>query len=454
MSFTVVILAAGQGNRMKSDIPKVLHPIAGESMLGYVIDAVRQLEPEKINIVHGFKGEQLKDKYNSSDLSWSHKSEQLGTGHALVQAIPSIPDDHEVLVMCGDTPLITYSSLKNIFDKKYEDQAVLLTSLVQDPTNYGRIIRDPSNSIISIVEEQDATDSEKLINEVNTGIMKLPGNKLKVWLNKIDANNNQKEFYLTDVISLAVKDGIAINGVALDDEQEALGINDRFDLAIAERIVQARNASILLDFGATLIDPDRFDLRGELTVGKDVVIDANVIFEGNVVLKDRVEIGPNVIIRDTTLGDDCKVLENSGLDGVIAENNCTIGPFARLRPGVALEEEVKIGNFVEIKKSNISSQSKINHLSYIGDADIGKNVNIGAGTVTCNYDGANKNKTKINDNVFIGSGSMLVAPIEIGDSATVGAGSTITKDVAKNQLTVARGKQIDVKGWKRPKKNK
>lgn len=454
MSFTVVILAAGQGNRMKSDIPKVLHPIAGESMLGYVIDAVRQLEPEKINIVHGFKGEQLKDKYNSSDLSWSHQSEQLGTGHALVQAIPSIPDDHEVLVMCGDTPLITYSSLKNIFDKKYEDQAVLLTSLVQDPTNYGRIIRDPSNSIISIVEEQDATDSEKLINEVNTGIMKLPGNKLKVWLNKIEANNNQKEFYLTDVISLAVKDGIAINGVALDDEQEALGINDRFDLAIAERIVQARNASILLDFGATLIDPDRFDLRGELTVGKDVVIDANVIFEGNVVLKDRVEIGPNVIIRDTTLGDDCKVLENSVLDGVIAENNCTIGPFARLRPGVALEEEVKIGNFVEIKKSNISSQSKINHLSYIGDADIGKNVNIGAGTVTCNYDGANKNKTKINDNVFIGSGSMLVAPIEIGDSATVGAGSTITKDVAKNQLTVARGKQIDVKGWKRPKKNK
>ena len=454
MAFTVVILAAGQGNRMKSDIPKVLHPIAGESMLGYVIDAVRQLEPEKINIVHGFKGEQLKDKYNSSDLSWSHQSEQLGTGHALVQAIPSIPDDHEVLVMCGDTPLITYSSLKNIFDKKYEDQVVLLTSLVQDPTNYGRIIRDPSNSIISIVEEQDATDSEKLINEVNTGIMKLPGNKLKVWLNKIDANNNQKEFYLTDVISLAVKDGIAINGVALDDEQEALGINDRFDLAIAERIVQARNASILLDFGATLIDPDRFDLRGELTVGKDVVIDANVIFEGNVVLKDRVEIGPNVIIRDTTLGDDCKVLENSVLDGVIAENNCTIGPFARLRPGVALEEEVKIGNFVEIKKSNISSQSKINHLSYIGDADIGKNVNIGAGTVTCNYDGANKNKTKINDNVFIGSGSMLVAPIEIGDSATVGAGSTITKDVAKNQLTVARGKQIDVKGWKRPKKNK
>ncbi|MBI79992.1 MAG: UDP-N-acetylglucosamine diphosphorylase/glucosamine-1-phosphate N-acetyltransferase [Gammaproteobacteria bacterium] len=454
MAFTVVILAAGQGNRMKSDIPKVLHPIAGESMLGYVIDAVRQLEPEKINIVHGFKGEQLKDKYNSSDLSWSHQSEQLGTGHALVQAIPSIPDDHEVLVMCGDTPLITYSSLKNIFDKKYEDQVVLLTSLVQDPTNYGRIIRDPSNSIISIVEEQDATDSEKLINEVNTGIMKLPGNKLKVWLNKIDANNNQKEFYLTDVISLAVKDGIAINGVALDDEQEALGINDRFDLAIAERIVQARNASILLDFGATLIDPDRFDLRGELTVGKDVVIDANVIFEGNVVLKDRVEIGPNVIIRDTTLGDDCKVLENSVLDGVIAENNCTIGPFARLRPGVELEEEVKIGNFVEIKKSNISSQSKINHLSYIGDADIGKNVNIGAGTVTCNYDGANKNKTKINDNVFIGSGSMLVAPIEIGDSATVGAGSTITKDVAKNQLTVARGKQIDVKGWKRPKKNK
>ncbi len=454
MAFTVVILAAGQGNRMKSDIPKVLHPIAGESMLGYVIDAVRQLEPEKINIVHGFKGEQLKDKYNSSDLSWSHQSEQLGTGHALVQAIPSIPDDHEVLVMCGDTPLITYSSLKNIFDKKYEDQVVLLTSLVQDPTNYGRIIRDPSNSIISIVEEQDATDSEKLINEVNTGIMKLPGNKLKIWLNKIDANNNQKEFYLTDVISLAVKDGIAINGVALDDEQEALGINDRFDLAIAERIVQARNASILLDFGATLIDPDRFDLRGELTVGKDVVIDANVIFEGNVVLKDRVEIGPNVIIRDTTLGDDCKVLENSVLDGVIAENNCTIGPFARLRPGVALEEEVKIGNFVEIKKSNISSQSKINHLSYIGDADIGKNVNIGAGTVTCNYDGANKNRTKINDNVFIGSGSMLVAPIEIGDSATVGAGSTITKDVAKNQLTVARGKQIDVKGWKRPKKNK
>ena len=301
MAFTVVILAAGQGNRMKSDIPKVLHPIAGESMLGYVIDAVRQLEPEKINIVHGFKGEQLKDKYNSSDLSWSHQSEQLGTGHALVQAIPSIPDDHEVLVMCGDTPLITYSSLKNIFDKKYEDQVVLLTSLVQDPTNYGRIIRDPSNSIISIVEEQDATDSEKLINEVNTGIMKLPGNKLKVWLNKIDANNNQKEFYLTDVISLAVKDGIAINGVALDDEQEALGINDRFDLAIAERIVQARNASILLDFGATLIDPDRFDLRGELTVGKDVVIDANVIFEGNVVLKDRVEIGPNVIIRDTCL---------------------------------------------------------------------------------------------------------------------------------------------------------
>jgi bifunctional UDP-N-acetylglucosamine pyrophosphorylase/glucosamine-1-phosphate N-acetyltransferase len=454
LSLTVVILAAGQGNRMKSDIPKVLHPIAGESMLGYVIDVVRQLEPEHINIVHGFQGDQLKEKYTTPDLSWSHQSEQLGTGHALAQAAPSIPDDHDVLVMCGDAPLITYSSLKNLFDKKYDDQIVLLTSLMQDPTNYGRIIRDQSNSIISIVEEQDATDSEKLINEVNTGIMKLPGNKLKAWLNKIDSNNNQKEFYLTDVVSLAVKDSITINGVVVDDEHEALGINDRFDLAIAERIIQARNASMLLDFGATLIDPDRFDLRGELTVGKDVVIDANVIFEGNVVLKDRVKIGPNVIVRDTILGADCKVLENSVVDGVIAENNCTIGPFARLRPGVKLEEEVKIGNFVEIKKSNISSQSKINHLSYIGDADIGKNVNVGAGTVTCNYDGANKNKTKINDNAFIGSGTMLVAPIDIGESATIGAGSTITKDVSKNQLTVARGKQIDIKGWKRPKKNK
>tara|TARA_E500000331_G_scaffold138353_2_gene135129 strand:- start:61961 stop:63325 length:1365 start_codon:yes stop_codon:yes gene_type:complete len=452
LSLAVVILAAGQGTRMRSDVPKVLHPLAGESMLSYVIDVARQLEPEQINIVYGFEGEKLKEKFDSSDITWSHQSEQLGTGHALAQAMPSVSKNSEILVMCGDTPLITLQSIKALFHKKYNEQVTLLTSVVEDPKNYGRIIRNNSGSIESIIEERDATESEKLIKEVNTGIMRLPANGLKGWLKKIDINNKQKEFYLTDVVSLAVKDGYQVNGVILDDESEALGINDRYDLAIAERIIQSRNASMLLDFGATLIDPDRFDLRGELTIGKDVVIDVNAIFEGNVILKDRVKIGPNVVIRNSQLGNDCQVLENSVLDGVTAGNNCIIGPFARLRPDSYLENNVKVGNFVEIKKSNISSKSKINHLSYIGDTIVGEKVNIGAGTVTCNYDGDKKHQTTIGDDVFIGSGTMLVAPIEVGKSATIAAGSTITKNAPADQLTLARGKQVTIKSWKRPKK--
>ena len=452
MALTVVILAAGQGKRMHSDRPKVLQPLAGRALLAHVLDTAKQLEPDAINVVYGHGGDAVPNAFAGEDLSWSIQSEQLGTGHALAQALPSIPDEHQLLVLCGDVPLVTADSLKPLLSHGTGDEVVLLTAFLDEPQGYGRILRTDDGVVSGIVEETDASDEELTIKEINTSLMRLPVGRSRGWLAELSNDNAQGEFYLTDIVTMAVRDGIGVSGLPAVEPIEAVGINSRSQLAAAERIVQRRNADAVMECGATLADPARFDLRGELTVGRDVFIDAGVLFEGVVELGDRVHIGPGAVISNSRLGDGCLVHSNSVLDGVVAGVDCEIGPFARLRPGTEFAERVKVGNFVEVKASEVAAGSKMNHLSYVGDSQVGGGVNIGAGTIVCNYDGVMKNRTVIGDRAFIGSGVMLVAPLEIGEGATVGAGSTVTKDIPAEELTVARARQMVVKGWKRPTK--
>jgi len=451
MPLSIVILAAGQGKRMQSLLPKVLQPLAGEPLLGHVISAARLLKPEAIHIVYGHGGDQVKAKFANDSLHWALQAEQLGTGHALAQAMPEISDDHSVLVLFGDVPLIQVSTLQSLLDASGNSLALLSVKL-NDPTGYGRVIRNNAGQVVRIVEHKDANTKERLVDECNTGVLVANAKQLKQWLSQLKNNNAQGEYYLTDVISMAVRDGLKVNGVLAPTEAEVLGVNDKVQLAEVEAHLRRQRATQLMLNGATLADPTRVDIRGNVTVGKDVFIDVNVVFVGNVHLDDNVRVGPNCYIKDTRIGAGTELFPNCVTDRAIIGPNCNIGPYARLRPEAQLADNVHIGNFVEVKKANIGSHSKANHLTYIGDADVGKQCNIGAGTITVNYDGANKWRTTIEDNAFVGSGSMLVAPVVVGAGANTGAGSTITRDAPAGKLTLARARQVTLEGWQRPKK--
>lgn len=452
MPLSIVILAAGQGKRMHSSLPKVLQPLAGRPMLAHVIDRARSLDPDAIHIVYGHGGEAVRTAFTDSDLKWHEQEQQLGTGHAVAQALPSIPDGHRVLVIYGDVPLLTQRTLTALVQSGKESELTLLTAELDDPAGYGRVLRGLDDGVVGIVEDTDATDEQSRITEINTGLMAAPASALREWVGRLDQSNSQGEYYLTDIVALAVESGVNVVALKIDTAEEALGINDRLQLAAAERALQRRRAEALLRAGASIADPARFDCRGELQVGADVFIDIDAVFIGKVTLGDGCQIGPHVVIKDSSLGPGTVVHPNSVIEDSETGSNCQIGPFARLRPGTRLLDSVKIGNFVETKKSEIGTGSKVNHLSYVGDSTIGAKVNIGAGTITCNYDGANKHKTTIGDDVFIGSGVNLVAPIDIGAGATIGAGSTLTKDAPSGELSIARTRQTSVSGWKRPTK--
>ena len=451
MSLDIVILAAGQGTRMRSALPKVLHPVAGKPMLGHVIDTARALAPRKIHVVIGHGAERVRERLAADDVHFVLQAEQLGTGHAVAQAVPGI-DAERVLVLYGDVPLIQADTLRRLLERSSVDQAALLSVVMQDPTGYGRILRDEAGRVLGIVEQKDATPEQRAIKEGNTGIFALPGKRLGDWLSRLSNNNAQGEYYLTDVVALAVADGIPVVTEHPQDELEVLGANDRMQLAQLERYYQQRAARRLMTQGVTLLDPARFDLRGEVTVGRDVQIDINVILEGKVVIEDGVQIGPNCVIKNSTLRRGAIVKANSHLEGAELGEGADCGPFARLRPGAKLGAKAHVGNFVELKNAVLGEGAKAGHLSYLGDAEIGARTNIGAGTITCNYDGANKFKTVMGEDVFIGSNSSLVAPVTLGDGATTGAGSTVTQDVPAKALAVGRAKQRNIEGWKRPTK--
>ena len=453
MKITTIILAAGKGTRMHSDLPKVLHKIADKSLVRHVYDASSQLENNQIQIVVGHQAELVRDYMQGLNINWVEQKQQLGTGHAVQQASTYIADDQVVLILFGDVPLLKTETIKKIVADVNESTLSLLTVFLENPKGYGRIIRDEDQKVIKIVEEKDATEIERQVSEVNTGIMAVLGRHLKKWLTQLGNQNAQGEYYLTDVIAMAVTDAIEIVTSQPTSADEVLGVNNRSQLAYLERVFQASQASKLMEQGVTLRDPARFDLRGEITgLGEDICIDVNVILEGSNKIGNRVNIGPNTIIKNAVIGDDVEILANCVIENALIGKGCRIGPYARLRPETELAENVHIGNFVEIKKALVASESKINHLSYIGDAEVGSKVNIGAGTITCNYDGVNKFKTIIEDGAFIGSDTQLVAPVTVGKNATIGAGSTITKNTPENQLTISRIKQFVIPGWQRPSK--
>ena len=452
MNLHVVILAAGQGTRMRSALPKVLHPVAGKPMLEHVIDGARALLPEGIHVVIGHGAEQVREQLESADLNWVLQTEQLGTGHAVAQALPHISGADQVLVLYGDVPLIRVETLRALVEQAGSEALGLLTVLMQDPTGYGRIIRNPGGQVQAIVEQKDASAEQLLINEGNTGIMVLPGSKAADWLNSLSSDNAQGEYYLTDVVELAVSGGVPVEVAQAQDELEVLGANNRLQLAVLERGWQAREAERLMTQGASLVDPARLDVRGDVSIGRDISIDVNVVLEGRVVIEDKVVIESNCVIRDSVIKAGTVIKAFSHLDGAEVGEHCDVGPYARLRPGTVLHAKARVGNFVETKKTVLGEGSKINHLSYVGDAEVGKGANIGAGTITCNYDGVNKFVTRIGDDAFIGSNTALVAPVSVGEGATTAAGSVITQDVPATALGVGRGRQRNIEGWVRPVK--
>jgi len=452
MKLQVVILAAGQGTRMKSKLPKVLHPLAGKAFLEYVVDNALALEAHNTHVVVGHGAEVVKERLSHYAVDWIEQTEQLGTGHAVAQALPAIDDDSVVLVLYGDVPLTSKETLEELLAQVNDNSLALLTVNLSNPTGYGRIVRDAENRVQAIVEEKDASENQRKITEGNTGILAVSGAKLKSWLPTLSSDNAQGEYYLTDTIAMAVADGMDVVAVSAKTEEEVQGINSRQQQAALERWYQLQQANKLMVAGATLADPARIDIRGNVSTGTDVYIDVNAVFEGEVTLGNEVQIGPNVLIINSSIGDGTVINANSVIENTEISTGCQIGPYARLRPGTRLAENAKIGNFVETKQADIGPGSKVNHLSYVGDAKLGRDVNVGAGTITCNYDGANKHLTDIGDNVFVGSNSALVAPIKIEAGATVGAGSTLSSDVDAEALVVARGKTRVVKGWKRPVK--
>ena len=451
LGLSIIILAAGQGTRMCSALPKVLQTVAGKPLLGHVLDGAQALQATDICVVYGHGGEAVRKAFEGEALRWVLQAEQLGTGHAMQQAMPGTPDENRVLVLFGDVPLLKSSTLRRLLEDTPADDVAVLSVDMEDPSGYGRVVRD-SDGVSCIVEEKDADADIKAVSEINTGVMVCPARKLKGWLDSLRNDNAQGEYYLTDVIAMAVNDKVAVHGIKADSAVEVMGINDKKQLAEAERAYQARLVDTLMAAGVGFADPARVDIRGTLKCGSDVFIDVNAVFEGDVVLGDGTTIESNNLVRNCELGAGTVLHSNCHIEDSVTGSNCEIGPFARLRPGVVLANNVKVGNFVEIKKSTVADGSKVNHLTYIGDTEIGTGVNVGAGTITCNYDGANKHKTVIGDGAFIGSGVQLVAPVTIGKGATIGAGSTITKSTPDDKLTLERAKQMTVPGWQKPVK--
>ena len=453
MALNVVILAAGKGTRMKSSLPKVLHKVAERPMVQHVIDTANSLGATSINLVYGYGADQLKAGLGEQPLHWVLQAEQLGTGHAVQQAIPQIADEDTVLILYGDVPLTRKETLEQLLATRDANGLAILTVILANPTGYGRIVRE-NGKVVGIVEQKDATPAQLLINEVNSGIMAVPGQKLKAWLAGLQNNNAQGEFYLTDIVAMAAAEGVVITTAHPQNPIETEGANNRVQLAQLERAYQLRKAEELMLNGANLRDPARIDVRGEVQVGSDVMIDVNVIFEGKVVLGDGVSIGANCILKDVVIGANTEIKPNTMVESSTIGADCSVGPYARIRPDSVLANDSHVGNFVELKKTVLGEGSKANHLTYLGDAVIGSKVNVGAGTITCNYDGANKFQTTIEDGVFVGSNSSLVAPITLGKNSTVGAGSVVTQSVAADELVVARTKQRHITGWKRPVKIK
>ncbi|WP_040845656.1 bifunctional UDP-N-acetylglucosamine diphosphorylase/glucosamine-1-phosphate N-acetyltransferase GlmU [Thiorhodococcus drewsii] len=453
MKLGVVILAAGLGKRMRSSLPKVLHPLAGRPLLLHVLDAARGCEAAQVVVVHGHGGERVQSALQDEECAWAEQAEQRGTGHALIQAMPLMGDMDRVMVLYGDVPLISPQTLRRLIATGAETQLGLLTAEMSDPTGYGRILRDANGCVTRIVEQKDATPDEREVREINTGFLIADRARLQTWLGRLGNDNAQGEYYLTDVIEMAAWEGVTIATTQPEDLFEVAGVNDRVQLAELERFYQRRAAEDLMRSGVTLADPARFDLRGRLEAEQDVSIDVNVVIEGKVRLASGVRVGPNCLLRDCVIGPGTEIQANCVIEQAEVGADARIGPFARLRPEARLADQTHVGNFVEIKKTSVGLGSKVNHLTYLGDAEVGAGVNVGAGTITCNYDGANKFKTRIGDGAFIGSNAALVAPVTVGEGATIGAGSVIGKDAPPEQLTVARARQVTIRGWKRPIKS-
>lgn len=453
MALKIVILAAGNGKRMHSNLPKVLHPIAGKPMICHVLDAIKPLNPAAVCVVCGHQAHQVKEILHEETLIWVEQSRQLGTGHAVLQALPQIEHDDNVLILYGDVPLIQSETLQRMLQALSNHHGVVLSAKLDQPFGYGRLVLDKQGFLSHIVEEKDASSVQKQIQEVNTGVFAAKGSSLQRWLPELTDNNAQKEYYLTDIVALAYKAKQPMTAISVTDILEVTGVNNRKQQAQLERAFQLQQANALLSQGVTLLDPHRFDIRGSLQVGQDVVIDANVLIEGEVRLGNDVQIGANVVLKDCSLGDRVRVLPMTVIEHAVVGEESQIGPFARLRPGARLHGENRVGNFVELKNTVLSEQAKVNHLTYLGDCQVGRQVNVGAGTITCNYDGANKHSTIIEEQALIGSGSQLVAPVTIGAGATVAAGSTITDDVAASELVLTRNRQTHIQGWERPKKD-
>jgi bifunctional UDP-N-acetylglucosamine pyrophosphorylase/glucosamine-1-phosphate N-acetyltransferase len=447
----IVILAAGQGKRMYSNLPKVLHPLAGKALVSHVIDTARALSPRRLCLVYGHGGDAVRVALDAPDLSWALQEPQLGTGHAVRQALPFLEERGTTLVLYGDVPLIRVETLQKLVNAATDGLAILTVELA-DPQGYGRIVRNSAGNVVRIVEQKDASADELKIREINTGIMAMPTQRLGEWLGRLSNDNAQKEYYLTDIVSMAVDAGLPVRATQPEHEWEVLGVNSKVQLAELERIAQRALAEKLMEQGVRLADPARIDVRGELRCGRDVFIDVNCVFEGQVELDEAVEVGPNCVLKNARIGAGTRLAAFTHIEDAVVGADGRLGPFARLRPGAELAEDVHIGNFVEIKKSTIAAHSKVNHLSYIGDASIGSRVNVGAGTITCNYDGANKYRTVVEDDAFIGSDTQLVAPVTVGRGATLGAGTTLTKDAPPGSLTISRVRQTSISGWKRPVK--
>ncbi|MEO0616186.1 MAG: bifunctional UDP-N-acetylglucosamine diphosphorylase/glucosamine-1-phosphate N-acetyltransferase GlmU [Pseudomonadota bacterium] len=450
----IVVLAAGQGKRMRSALPKVLQPLASRPLLTHVLDTAAALSPERTVVVYGHGGAAVREAMSARDVAWAEQAEQNGTGHAVQQALPELSDSGRVLVLLGDVPLLQAQTLRDLLDETPEDGVGVLSVRVADPSGYGRIVRDAAGGVQAIVEHRDATAEQHQIDEINTGVFVLPAAQLTGWLGRITPHNAQGEYYLTDVIGLAVADGAPVSATACADAEEVMGINDRVHLAQAERAWQRRTVDALMRAGARVADPARVDIRGDVTVAEDVFIDVNVVLEGKVSLGAGSVVGPNCVLINANIGAGTTLFANTYIEDSRVGARCNLGPFARLRPGADFRDGSKAGNFVEVKKSVIGEGSKVNHLSYVGDSVLGQRVNVGAGTITCNYDGANKHQTIIGDDAFIGSGVELIAPVEVGRGATIGAGSTISKPAAADALTLERARQRTIEGWQRPVKKK
>ena len=450
MPLSIVILAAGKGKRMVSPIPKVMHRLGGVSLLERVVQTAQSLNPKKIHVVYGNGGSNLPEFLPHLNVQWAYQKEQLGTGHAVMQALPNCADDERILVLYGDVPVITRHTLQQLLDETPKNGVGLLVTELEDPTGFGRIVRDHEDNIVAIIEEKDATRTQRAIKEINTGIVTAPARFLKNCLPRVSNKNAQHEYYLTDMIALAVEEGVSLRSVMAINSNEVRGVNDQWQLATLERYYQSERARQFAYSGVTIMDPLRLDIRGDVSIAPTTRIDINVILEGKVTIGAGCDIGPHVIIKNSIIGDCVKIYANSIIEGATIENECEIGPFARVRSKTILKTKSKIGNFVEIKKTTLGENSKASHLTYLGDATIGKNVNVGAGTITCNYDGVNKSETHINDGAFIGSNTSLIAPVTVGKNATIGAGSVVSRDAPASQLTVTRAKQMVITHWKRP----